>query len=211
MKLDNEDKMLIGAGVLALGTLGFFWYKNKKKNEVKNLDVSNEVVEPIKIPESATPSYNGSANTTGKDIYKVLKFGSKGTEVKALQIELKVKGDGKFGNETLTALQKARGVHEISLHGFFESKPIKENQTETVKVLPKKGAKLMAIVGGTNIFFAKKLANGALINSGEKGLFSSFAYGDEVGNFVRNHANGYYLITSKGKYYFVKAENVKPF
>ena len=108
----------------------------------------------------------------------------------------------------MNALFRAKNVYQISLNSFREKATGIKN---TVKELPKKGARLMAVVGGTNIFNAKKLANGAIINSGEKGLFSSFEYGAEVGNFVRNHTNGYYLITSKGRYYFVKADNVKPF
>ena len=91
------------------------------------------------IPETNT-------ETVGKDIYKILKFGSKGNEVRALQTELKVSIDGSFGNETLTALQKARGVRKISLHGFFSTKqaiPVKPIESTTAESAFKKGQKLM--------------------------------------------------------------------
>lgn len=207
MKLDNEDKMLIGAGVLAVGVLGFFWWKNKKKQQEALQPVETPIIETPAIPEMATPSFT-PPKVVSLDRDKILEKGSKGLEVKALQKLLNVPQDGDFGNITMNALFRAKNVYQISLNSFREKATGIKN---TVKELPKKGARLMAVVGGTNIFNAKKLANGAIINSGEKGLFSSFEYGAEVGNFVRNHTNGYYLITSKGRYYFVKADNVKPF
>ena len=57
MKLDNEDKMLIGAGVLAVGVLGFFWWKNKKKQQEALQPVETPIIETPAIPEMATPSF----------------------------------------------------------------------------------------------------------------------------------------------------------
>ena len=197
-KLENEDKMLIGAGFLALGTLGFFWWKNKKKQQQQTLDIPHEVVQPAQIPSIATPSYNSNTNaeTVGKDIYKILKFGSKGNEVRALQTELKVSIDGSFGNETLTALQKARGVRKISLHGFFSTKqaiPVKPIESTTAESAFKKGQKLM--VNTRSGFTAQDVqikADGTYFTNGTNKI-TGLDFGDKIGvikTVLNNTSNG---------------------
>ena len=197
-KLENEDKMLIGAGFLALGTLGFFWWKNKKKQQQQTLDIPHEVVQPTQIPSIATPSYNSNTNTetVGKDIYKILKFGSKGNEVRALQTELKVSIDGSFGNETLTALQKARGVRKISLHGFFSTKqatPVKPIESATAESAFKKGQKLM--VNTRSGFTAQDVqikADGTYFTNGTNKI-TGLDFGDKIGvikTVLNNTSNG---------------------
>ncbi|WP_394760074.1 peptidoglycan-binding protein, partial [Flavobacterium sp.] len=193
-------KMLIGAGVLALGTLGLFWYKNKKKKEQQTLDVPHEVVEPAQIPASATPSYNGNANAsttaTGKDIYKILKFGSKGNEVKALQTELKVSADGKFGNQTLTALQKARGVNQISLFNFFKTKqatPVKPVESATAESPFTKGQRIMVnIRSGFTAQDVQVKADGTYFTNGTNKI-TGLDFGDKIGvikSVLKNASNG---------------------
>lgn len=207
-KLDNEDKLLLGAGALALTTLVVFYFKGKKtqKQEV--------IVDEIELPAIATPPIATNPKTqpvAQLNKSKVLKFGSKGLEVRELQDLLNVDMDGDFGIKTLKALQKAKGVSEISLASFPEKKQPKIIAKPTAYIVPKKGAQLMASTNGINIFKATRLANGALINSGEKGTLTSFSFGEKVGAFEKDRGDGQFLISRNQKYYYVKRENVKAY
>ncbi|MBA0884921.1 peptidoglycan-binding domain-containing protein [Flavobacterium undicola] len=116
MKVSNEDKALIGVGGAGLLVLYLLW--RKKQNEQKDDELANYVPEL----EESTPTSIGSGSkpTQGAtlDRNKLLKFGSKGLEVRELQRLLNVKIDGDFGKITLTALQNAKGVSETSLNAF---------------------------------------------------------------------------------------------
>ncbi|MGC4041986.1 MAG: hypothetical protein QM710_14675 [Flavobacterium sp.] len=57
-------------------------------------------------------------NQSGVDKNKLLKKGSKGLEVKALQTLLKIKADGDFGRNTENALFTQKGVKKITLNAF---------------------------------------------------------------------------------------------
>ncbi|PKB18382.1 peptidoglycan-binding protein [Flavobacterium sp. 5] len=59
----------------------------------------------------------------------VLKYGSKGNEVKELQKRLGVAMDGDFGTNTLTALQKQKGVSQITLANFNSTSNLNFNLT----------------------------------------------------------------------------------
>lgn len=54
MKMSDEDKILVGAGVAGMGVLGFlYWKKRKKEKESQNLLLSNsqsESTEPVPKP-----------------------------------------------------------------------------------------------------------------------------------------------------------------
>jgi hypothetical protein len=208
MKVSNEDKVLIGVGVV--GVLGLVYLNWKKKQDEKQTE---EI--PNYLPEE-TPK-------TELDRNKLLGKGSKGEEVRALQSLLNVKADGDFGKITLNALQKAKGVTQISLNQFQvtnaiatpivtpAAKPIAKAVVKPV-ALPKVGAKLMISVPSSTLYKAKKIANGSYSNTGEKSLLgSSLAYGESAGIFKSATSNGSYLVQKNGNYYFINGKHVKPY
>lgn len=213
MKLKNEDKVLIGVGLLGLGTIGFFYWKKKQKEKEQDLLLDD-------IPDStanATPVVATTIPTAGtifnKD--KTLFKGSKGLEVRELQRLLGVTIDGDFGNKTLTALQKKKGVSQISLNGYSLTKSVAKvvlKAVPTALVKPKAGQKLMAIANNVSLFNAKKIANGTYFNDGTKPFIGgSYNYGEHIGTFVDTKTGGQYLINRNGVYYFVNANVVKAY
>ncbi|NHM07623.1 hypothetical protein G4D82_10350 [Flavobacterium sp. CYK-4] len=72
----------------------------------------HSVITPIGKILPTTPAINAPA---GSDKYKLLRKGSKGIEVKALQALLKVAADGDFGRNTENALFTQKGVKQIRL------------------------------------------------------------------------------------------------
>lgn len=215
-ELDNEDKMLIGASVLSLGVLGFLYWR-KKKAEREATPPTKEIEEPqpqqIEIPQTASPPITRPKTITlNKSM--VLKRGSKGAEVRALQQKLGIDVDGDFGPKTETALLKSKGVKSISLNQFegkvSYNSPKAAPVVTTLKI-PKAGAKLMAIKNDFNIFNAVQNADGTYANSGKAGTWTTFNYGEEVGIFKAARPNGQFLITRDGKFYYVNGANVKAF
>ena len=214
MKLSNEDKVLMGAGGLAI--LGLFFLWKKKQQQQKADELANYIPEP----EPAAPSSGGGGSSSKPqqgatlDRNKLLKVGSKGLEVRELQRLLGVEIDGIFGSkETLPALQNAKGVSEISLNAFATlkkkvAKPLKIVSPPKV-TLPKAGQKLMAAKDNTVIFISKKRADGKYYNSGSK--FRTLKYGDEAGVYVGPGNNGQYLIKFLGVHAFVKGNEVTPY
>jgi LPXTG-motif cell wall-anchored protein len=205
MKVSNENKMLIGVGVVAVAGLGFLYWK-KKQNEKQVEEM------PSYLPEETT-----KAISTGLDRNKLLGKGTKGSEVVELQNLLNVKADGDFGNITLKALQKAKGVSQISLNQLQTIQtilgPIKKTTAKpAIKpvALPKSGAKLMISVPTAKLYNSKKLINGTYSNTGEA-VLGNFSYGESAGTFKTATANGTYLVQKDGKYYFVNGKHVKPY
>ena len=206
MKVSNEDKVLIGVGVVGILGLGYLYWK-KKQDENQTEEIPNY------LPEE-TPK-------TELDRNKLLGKGIKGAEVKELQSLLNVKVDGDFGKITLTALQKAKGVSQISLNQFQvinaiatpiatpAAKPIAKPVVKPV-ALPKVGTKLMVSVPTTTLFNSKKIANGSYTNTGEA-VWGKFSYGESAGTFKMATANGSYLVQKDGRYYFVNGKHVKPY
>ena len=77
----------------------------------------HDVIKPVgKI--YPTVSSVSTSNQPGIDKGKLLKKGSKGVEVKALQTLLKIKVDGDFGRNTENALFTQKGVKQIKLNDF---------------------------------------------------------------------------------------------
>ncbi|MFE3847146.1 peptidoglycan-binding protein [Flavobacterium sp. LB3P45] len=210
MKVSNDDKILIGAGGLGVILLGFLYWKKKQVEKIDDLPTYTPEVEPVSTPKMTNTPVQGAT----LDRNKLLKVGSKGLEVRELQRLLGIAIDGAFGSkETLPALQKAKGVSEISLNAFaFKKKvatvlPIKASLP---KSYPKKGQKLMAAKNDTAITNSKKLANGSYTNTGKR-ILGTFNYGDSLGTFVSVNINGYYLINMSGEFYFVKQDQVKTY
>lgn len=221
MKLSNEDKVLMGAGVVGLIGLFFLWKKKKEKQKADELANYNPEPEPA-APSSGSGSSSKPKPGATLDRNKLLKVGSKGLEVRELQRLLGVEIDGDFGTkETLPALQNAKGVSEISLNAFAALKKKVEKPTPKKALpkaappkltLPKAGQKLMAAKDNTVIFKAKKIANGTYTNTGETPFFEdSLKYGDYVGVFKAAKPSGEYLIQRTGEYYFVKGSYVTPY
>ncbi|RUT67731.1 LPXTG cell wall anchor domain-containing protein [Flavobacterium cupreum] len=209
MKLKNEDKLLIGGGLLAVGTIGFLYWKKKKKEKENDL-LLDDIPEPPTVVSNPVPTAGATL-----DRNKVLSKGSKGLEVRELQRLLGVKIDGDFGSNTLTALQKKKGVAKISLAGYIIAKPVAGNATKaipTALVTPKAGQKLMANMDKVSLFNAKRTASGVYFNDGSKPFFgSSINYGQYIGTFVAEKLGGQYLIKRDDVYYFVNANAVKAY
>ncbi len=203
MKVSNDDKILIGAGALALVGLGYLYWK--KQQEAKKAD---ELANYPPEQEEPTPTQGATL-----DRNKLLKMGSKGLEVRELQRLLGVKIDGDFGKITLNALQNAKGVAEISLNAFATAvkkkvtKPTKA--VSPTKALPQKGQKLMVAKDNTVIFMSKKRADGKYYNSGS--ILRTLDYGDEAGVYVGQGNNGQYLIKFLGINAFVNGNTVTPY
>jgi hypothetical protein len=210
MKVSNEDKVLIGVGSVAVIGLGYLYWK-KKQNEKQVEEI------PDYIPDE-TPTGTPKSISTGLDRNKLLSKGSKGAEVRELQRLLNVKVDGDFGKNTLTALQKAKGVSQISLNQFQAAKTIATPVIKTVAkavvkpaALPKAGVKLMVIVSNAKLYKAKRIANGSYTNTGEKSIFGGLVYGESAGTFKSATANGTYLVQKDGNFYFINGKHVKPY
>jgi hypothetical protein len=72
----------------------------------------HSIIKPI---GKILPTIPAVAETSGVDTTKLLKKGSKGTEVRALQTLLKIKVDGDFGRNTENALFTQKGIKQIRL------------------------------------------------------------------------------------------------
>lgn len=214
MKLKNEDKLLIGGGLLAVGTIGFLYWKKKKKEKEDDL-LLNDIPEPPTI--LATPIVANPIPTAGAslDRNKVLSKGSKGLEVRELQRLLGVSIDGDFGANTLKALQAKKGVSKISLASYIVTKTVTNTAIKaipTALVVPKVGQKIMANMDKVSLFNAKRTASGTYFNDGTKPFFgSSFNYGQHIGTFVASKVGGQYLIKRDNVYYFVNGNAVKAY
>lgn len=207
MKVSNENKVLIGVGALAVGGLGFLYWRKKKQEAEQLAEYTPEPTEPTPTNTGNPKPIQGA--TLNKS--KVLRKGSKGIEVRELQRLLGIDIDGDFGNQTLTALQMKKGVSEISINAYL-SKTTAPKEAPTVFAPLKKGTKLMASKNGVSIFNVKKNADGTYINIGTKPFFnSSFDYGEHIGTYVSVKADGEYLISRDGVYYFVNRNFVKAY
>lgn len=208
MKLKNEDKLLIGGGLLALGTIGFLYWKKKKKEKDDDL-LLDDIPEP---PTVVNPIPTAGASL---DRNKLLSKGSKGLEVRELQRLLGVAIDGDFGANTLKALQAKKGVSSISLASYITAKTVVSTAIKaipTALVVPKVGQKVMANMDKVSLFNAKRTASGNYFNDGTKPFFgSSFNYGQHIGTFVASKVGGQYLIKRDNVYYFVNANAVKAY
>lgn len=214
--LDNEDKLLIGAGLVSAGILGFmYWRKKKAEREASNQLPIEEPTEVPQIPKTATPPItvpNTSAPTLNRTL--TLKNGSRGNEVKELQKKLGVDSDGIFGAKTESALLRAKGVKSISLNQFDGKAKLTVKQAAkviTTLKIPNTGQKLMAVKDDFNIFNAAQNADGSYTNSGKSGTFTTFSYGEHVGTFKTARTNGQFLIERDGKLFFVAGTNVKAY
>lgn len=226
MNKDQEKQIVIGAAVLGAAIIGYTIYKTskrKKDNQAKQIeDQKNESQKPENQPAQQVPN-----------ISKKLKLGSRGTEVRKLQMLLGFKGknvDGVFGSQTERALQDQQGVNELNLDEFkanVNNKPTNSKvgilpSTATppiatnMKPAPKKkdtpaiGTKLMAIKNRIGLFTAEKLVNGRFRNTGRIG--KRVAYGQNAGIYIGVHPNGnQWLVKSDDKIFYTDAENVNPY
>lgn len=210
MKVSNDDKVLIGAGSLGVILLVYLFWKKKQAEKVDVLlTYTPEVEETVSTPKNVNTPVQGAS----LDRNKLLKVGSKGLEVRELQRLLGIKIDGDFGSkETLPALQKAKGVSEISLNAFALKKKVTTASPVKVslpKSNPKKGQKLMAVKDGTVIMISNKRADGAYYNSGS--TFRTLKYGNDSGVFVSTGNKGQYLIKFMGVFCFVDGNSVKTY
>ncbi|MDL2141177.1 hypothetical protein QQY79_01485 [Flavobacterium tructae] len=208
MKVKNEDKVLIGVGVVGIGLVGYLYWK-KKKDEKEQQFLTDIPEPPPVVLDRPTNSLPNTGAVLNKN--KVLGKGIKGVEVRELQRLLGVTIDGNFGANTLTALQSKKGVSKISLNAYLKTaSKITSKEIPTALVAPRKGQKLMANANSISLFNAKKTANGTYFNTGTKPFMGgSFNYGEHLGVFVGSKVGGQYLINRDNVYYFVNANAVK--
>lgn len=113
IKMEKKTKYIIlGLGVVALGTGAYVYYLQKKKKQQNNRDFT-QAITSSNIP-SLPPPTNSSSTSSSVSSSFPLKKGSSGSLVKNLQKALikkygasilpKYGADGGFGSETLTAL-----------------------------------------------------------------------------------------------------------
>ena len=74
MKVSNEDKVLIGAGVAGFGILGFLYWRKKKKEKEANLLLSNNSKETETEPKLVLNPKPAQGTTLNKNKLKVNKI-----------------------------------------------------------------------------------------------------------------------------------------
>jgi hypothetical protein len=217
--LDDEDKMLIGAGIVSLGVVGWFWYKTKKESEPITPVVDTPTIPISNIPELATSPIIQTPVTLNKAL--VLKMGSRGSEVRALQKKLGVASDGIFGSITQSALFKVKGVKQISLNAFEGKISIAATApAPSIKadVPYKKGQKLMVNVRkGFTAQSVKQKADGSYFTDGQN-ITTLLGFGDEIGTIksvlIRTDGLVRYVVEGKvlgfTRLLWVAHKNVKP-
>lgn len=221
--LDNEDKMLIGAGILSLGVVGWWWWKTKKEKQadtplLETPTTSNPV---SNAPILATPPLIASPVSTAINKSMVLKRGSRGAEVKTLQRKLGIISDGIFGAITEDKLLKNKGVKQISLNAFegrISTPSGASVPTTKVDVPYKKGQRLM--VGVRTGFTAQRVqqkADGSYFTNGDN-IFTLLGFGDEIGTIksvlIRNDGLVRYVVDNKvmglSRLLWLSHQNVQP-
>jgi hypothetical protein len=219
--LDSEDKMLIGAGIVSLGVVGWFWYKKKKDSEpiTPVMDTTTVNTAVNNIPTLATPPLSPVSLPLNKSL--VLKMGSRGAEVKSLQHKLGVGADGIFGAITQNALFRIKGVKQISLNAF-DGKISHPTAVVTPSIkadVPyKKGQKLMVNVrAGFTAQNVRQKADGSYFTDGEN-ITTLKGYGDEIGTIksvlIRSDGLVRYVVQGTvlgfSRLLWVAHKNVKP-
>lgn len=205
MKLTKENKIIVGIGALGVAVLGFMFYRKKQQETAQESTPATETP-AVQVPATTTPVKGATLN---KNL--ILRVGSKGLEVRELQRLLGITIDGVFGSkETLPALQKAKGVSQISLNGFLAkttTKPVATLPKTTFVKTPAVGAKLMCIKDGTKVFASRQNADKTYSKGDVLDLILN--YGDEAGTYLASKSNGDFLVKRGIMYRFVSGLNVK--
>jgi len=159
------------AGIALLGYVAFSMVNQPKAEETP--------LEDFEIPSSPTAT---PLNTT-----LVLKFGSKGVEVKKLQYYMGITSDGIFGTQTEAQLYKLKGVRQISLKQYLSFPTINQN-------ILKLGTSVMAkLKTGTPIYNAIAKADTSYYS--EYKIEKKIPYGQEIGKIrSANPAGNWYTV-----------------
>lgn len=196
-EMTKEDKIITGVAVASVLTLGgVLVYKKIKKN--KELG-QNEVIElPVENTGSGVSTPKPKTSVINRDL--TLKKGSKGQEVKVLQTLMKISADGIFGSQTEAKLLALKGVKQITLNAY-------PNTKKPIAV----GTKVMAKIDGVKLYRTEKLANGAIQNVGLSNL--SFKYGSQIGVFAgkRYEGSGQILVKLGANTYAVNEAEITYF
>lgn len=135
------NKKVIIIGLIAIAGIGIYFLTKKKKDEAVLAETESDGNEEQE-------STNSAGQVQKPDWNKILKKGSKGTEVKTLQKALRqIDVDGDFGSGTEKRLIAVTGLNQISINQYntlIKSK-IAQNLASSKKVnfdkILKKGSK----------------------------------------------------------------------
>lgn len=145
---------------------------------------------PVQTTESTTDTNYDTFETVVLQEDLILKSGSKGAEVKRLQVLMGITADGVFGPKTEAALVKLKNVKQISIKQFLNSPTINQN------ILPI-GTKVMAKNKlGARIFNAIAKADTSYYSDNK--IVETIGYGREVGEIRGvNPGGNYYSVYYK--------------
>jgi hypothetical protein len=106
------NKKVIFIGLIAIAGIGIYFLTKKKRDEAGLAEIQSDGNEEQGSTNSAKP-------TQKPDWNKILKKGSKGTEVKVLQKALRqLDVDGDFGSGTEKRLIAVTGLNQISINQY---------------------------------------------------------------------------------------------
>lgn len=206
MALTKENKIIVGIGALGVAILGVMFYRKKQQETAQENEPATETP-AVQVP-ATTPTQGATLN---KNL--ILKVGSKGIEVRELQRLLGVSIDGIFGSkETLPALQKSKGVSQISLNAFIAktpAKPVVSLPKTTFIKTPAVGSKLMCIKDKTQLYGSRQNADKSYSKTEPFWSGGILDYGDEAGTYLAAKSNGDFLIQFGSIKAFVNGLNVK--
>jgi len=208
MALTKENKIIVGIGALGVAILGVMFYRKKQQETAQESEPATETP-AVQVP--ATKPTQGA--TLNKNL--ILKVGSKGLEVRELQRLLGFTGkgiDGDFGKLTLGALQKAKGVTQISLNAFVAKatpKPVATLPKTTYIKTPAVGSKLMCVKDETQLYGSRQNADKTYSKIDPIWIGGILNYGDEAGIFKAHKSNGDFLILHNGALKFISGLAVK--
>lgn len=114
-KKGDKIGIIIWVGVRPDGTYRYVVQRNGLLLNDIYWIADHDVIKPI---GKIYPTVSSVPNQPDIDRNKILKKGSKGLEVKALQTLLKIKADGDFGRNTENALFTQKWVKQIKLNDF---------------------------------------------------------------------------------------------
>jgi|GEM_PF-1427830 len=189
MATNNKNLWLYGGiAAVGVGAIALFSGSKNTKKEPLGQDTFGDTPTPTTTPTTATPPKVNIPIVAPKpttpvalNTNLVLKNGSRGSEVVALQKLLGITADGIFGNGTEAALKSKKGVISITLAKYKTTPDINRNSYPV-------GTKVFSNnKNGAKLYGNRALPNGVNESTGE--LDSTIAYGKVIG-IIRGASSG---------------------